>query len=294
MISIVIPVHNYLVLNLVKTIVHQISATDIDYEIICLDDASTNIEIINQNFEIQNFKNCFYYTNQTNLGRTQTRTLLAKKAKFDWLLFLDADVIPVSETFISNYISFLNSNNDVVFGGCQYYDFHEDKNTMLRWKFGKKRESQSAEERNRNPYNFLLSANILIRKNTFLSVPFPEKNHYGMDLFFCYNLLKMNAKTVHIDNPIYHLGLESNTVFFKKSLEAVENRVRYLAEVQEAENLNSFLKYYTKLKQYRLLSIVGFGFKLVEPILKYFILSKNPSIFCFDLYRLGYICHKTS
>ena len=104
----------------------------------------------------------------------------------------------------------------------------------------------------------------------------------------------MNAKTVHIDNPIYHLGLESNTVFFKKSLEAVENRVRYLAEVQEAENLNSFLKYYTKLKQYRLLSIVGFGFKLVEPILKYFILSKNPSIFCFDLYRLGYICHKTS
>ena len=104
----------------------------------------------------------------------------------------------------------------------------------------------------------------------------------------------MNAETVHIDNPIYHLGLESNAVFLKKSLEAVENRVRYLAEVQEAQNLNSFLNYYNKLKQYKLLSIVGFGFKLVEPILKYFILSKNPSIFCFDLYRLGYICHKTS
>lgn len=294
MISIVIPVYNFSVVSLVKTLINQIYTTTVDYEIICLDDCSTNAEIIIENTKIQSYKNCFYYKNETNLGRTQTRTLLAKKAKFDWLLFLDADVIPANETFISNYISFLDTDNDVVFGGCKYYDFHEDKNTMLRWKFGKKRESQSAKERNKNPYNFLLSANILIRKNIFLSIPFPEKNYYGMDLFFSYSLLKMNVKIDHIDNPIYHLGLESNAVFFKKSLEAVENRVHYLAEIQDAENLNSFLNCYNKLKQYKLLSVVGFGFRLSEPILKYFILSKNPSIFCFDLYRLGYICNKTS
>ncbi len=294
MISIAIPIHNYLVVNLVKTIVYQISKIGIDYEIICLDDASTDIEITSQNKEIQELKNCFYYTNETNLGRTRTRTLLAKKAKFNWILFLDADVIPMHETFISSYISFLNSDSEVIFGGYQYYDFHENRNTVLRWKFGKKRESQSAEVRDKNPYSFLFSGNILIRKNIFLSVQFPDKNYYGMDFFFSYNLHQKKIKITHIDNPIYHLGLESNSVFFKKSLEAVENRVHYLAEEQSAQNLNSFLKYYSKLKQYKLLPIVGFGFKAVEPVLKHFILSKNPSLFCFDLYRLGYICHKTS
>jgi hypothetical protein len=294
MISILIPVHNYSIVNLVKTLLNQISKIDVDYEIICLDDASSNIHITTENTEIQNLPNCFYLKNESNLGRTQTRTLLAKKAKYDWLLFLDSDIIPVSEKFISNYISFFNTDNDVVFGGYQYYDFHTDKDTMLRWKFGKKRESQLAEERNEKPYLFLFSGNILIRKDIFLSITFPEKNYYGMDMFFSYNLLKMNAKLAHIDNQIYHLGLENNIVFFRKSLEAVENRVHYLAHLEDAVNINSFLKYYSKLKQYKLLSIVGFGFKVTEPILKHFILSKNPSLFCFDLYRLGYICHKTS
>lgn len=294
MISIVIPVYNFSVVNLVKTLVSQVTATTIEYEIICLDDNSSNKQITTENAEIQNFKNCFYCSNETNLGRTQTRTLLAKKAKYDWLLFLDADVIPASETFISTYISAINTANNVIFGGYKYYDSHTDKNTMLRWKFGRKRESQTAEERNEKPYLFLFSGNILIKKDLFLSIPFPEKNYYGMDMFFSYNLLKMNAKITHINNPIYHLGLENNAIFFKKSLEAVENRVHYLADLQDAVTINSFLKYYSKLKEYKLLSIVGFGFKITEPILKRFILSKNPSLFCFDLYRLGYICHKTS
>mgnify|MGYP000232582310 CR=1 FL=1 len=82
------------------------------FEILVLDDASTDKQCSSENKKINALDHCSYLENEKNIGRTATRNILAKKAKYDWLLFLDADVIPLN-TAISNvaYTMTLGSQN---------------------------------------------------------------------------------------------------------------------------------------------------------------------------------------
>ena|SRR5690554_1402772 len=291
MLSILIPTYNYDVFPLVENLFNQCQKEGIEYEVLVLDDCSTEEIIIEKNSGIQTFQNVFLFRNENNLGRTQTRKLLAEKAKYNWLLFLDADVIPAKENFISEYTKTLEGKHNVVLGGYSYTNFNSDFSTILRWKYGTEREQALASERNKKPYTYVFSGNILIDKTTFLKNNFDEnENIYGMDIYFSYNLFRNNVTVLHIDNPIIHLGLEQNEVFFKKSLQSVENRKKYLTNLPQIKKVNSLLKHYKRLKKWKLTGIVGFVFKIYEPFLKKKILSENPNLFCFDLYRLGYIC----
>lgn len=291
MLSILIPTYNYDVYPLVKNLFDQCEKEGIEYEVLVLDDCSTEEIIIEKNSGIQTFQNVFLFRNENNLGRTQTRKLLAEKAKYNWLLFLDADVIPAQENFISEYTKTLESKHNVVLGGYSYTNFNSDFSTILRWKYGTEREQALASKRNKNPYAYVFSGNILIDKQIFLINNFNENiNLYGMDNYFSYNLFRNNISVLHIDNPIIHLGLEENDFFLKKSLQSVESRKQYLMNLPEIEKVNSLLKHYKQLKKLSLTRFVGFGFRISEPYLKKKILSENPSIFLFDLYRLGYIC----
>ncbi len=291
MISILIPTYNYDVFPLVENLFNQCEKARVEYEILVADDCSTKAIIIEKNSEILKFQNVFLFRNENNLGRTQTRKILAEKAKYNRLLFLDADVIPAKESFIPEYIQAIKSGCKVILGGCSYHSFNLDYTTVFRWKYGDKREAATAEKRNQNPYAYVLSANILIDKGVFLENNFQEKkNVYGMDIYFSYNLFRNNISVLHIDNAVIHLGLEPNEVFFRKSLQSVENRKKYLAELPEIGKVNSLLKHYNHLKKLRLTRLISFSFKMSEPYLKKKVLSKNPNLFCFDLYRLGYIC----
>ena len=91
MLSILIPTYNYNIEALVSELHAQSSACNIDFEILCYDDSSTNLEIIASNKTINLLKNTTYKFLDTNIGRSSIRNLLAKNAKFDLLLFLDAD-----------------------------------------------------------------------------------------------------------------------------------------------------------------------------------------------------------
>ena len=115
-------------------------------------------------------------------------------------------------------------------------------------------------------------------------------NLYGMDNYFAYSLYKNRIPVMHIDNPVYHLGLEINQVFFEKCLESVRNRKKLMGEADGIEEINSLLGHYKKLKQFGFAPLAGALFKLSEKALKKMIMKKDPSLFCLDLYRLGYIC----
>lgn len=291
MLSVLIPTYNYSVFDLVENIFNQCKKTGIEYEILVFDDGSTEDIIIEQNSEIEKFKNVFLFQNKKNLGRTQTRKLLAEKSRYDWLLFLDSDVIPAKENFISEYIKIAPNKYKVILGGYSYHSFNINSSVIFRWKYGSQREEASAKKRNQSPYGYVFSGNVLIEKQTFFENNFNENtNLYGMDNYFSYNLFRNKISVLHIDNPIIHLGLEQNEIFFKKSLQSVENRKKYLAGLPEIEKVNPLLKHYKRLKKIRLTRFVGFIFKISEPFLKKQILRDNPNLFYFDLYRLGYIC----
>jgi glycosyltransferase involved in cell wall biosynthesis len=263
----------------------------ITFEIIVIDDCSADAATVIENEAINNLPECSFSQNETNLGRTLTRKKLAEKAQYNTLLFLDADVIPVHQDFIKKYGEQVKIDTPVVCGGYAYEDKPVSTDSILRYKYGKNREEKSASERQKNPYSSIFSGNLLIKKELFLQHNYSEnRNIYGMDNYFGYQLYIHNIPVTHIDNTIYHLGLESNTIFFKKSLESVKFRKELLADSKGIENINSLLKHYKLLKKYKLTHIVAVSFELIEPLLKKMILSKDPNLFCLDIYRLGYIC----
>lgn len=286
MLSILIPTYNYNTNLLVEELYKQAFRENILFEIIILDDCSTE-----DLKPASNFKNVDYLRNIVNQGRTLSRKILAEKAQYDTLLFLDADMLPTNDQFISNYINKIEKGMSVVFGGYTYRPEPPSPDKILRYKYGRHREEKPASKRSLNPYATIFSGNLLIQKQVFFENNYSQnQNLYGMDNVFCYNLYHNNVKIEHIDNPILHLGLENNDIFFKKCIESVKNRKELLANSESIENINSLLKHYKKLKQYKLDRIVSFFFKLGEPLLKKMILKKDPNLFCLDIYRLGYIC----
>lgn len=68
MLSILIPIYNYNIFNLVETVYKQSLECNIIFEIICLDDASNILFIPNQ--EINRFKNTSYTLLKKNIGRS--------------------------------------------------------------------------------------------------------------------------------------------------------------------------------------------------------------------------------
>lgn len=290
MLSILIPTYNYTVIELVQNIHQQCLACSISFEIICLDDYSAN-HFQHENEQIKELSYCYYYKNESNFGRTKSRQILAEKAKFDWILFLDSDVLPENEKFIEKYITHLNNSNSVVFGGYKYEKRQPESSKILRYKYGREREEKSAEFRSKKPYQYVFSGNMLIQKKLFFELNYVENDKfYGMDIYFAYQLFSRKIAVHHIDNAIFHLGLERNEVFFEKALQSVISRKRFLVDKVDIEQLNPLLAYYKKIKKYRLMFISKLFFRISKQFLKRNILSKNPNLFYFDLYRLGYIC----
>ena len=225
MVSVLIASYNRNVVNLINELYLQLKKETISFEIICLDDASKSESNI-ENEKINLLPYCSFKSLKKNIGRSAIRNLLASKATYNWLLFLDSDVLPTSSSFISNYLKEIEKTNFSVFlGGIKYREY--DNKNLLRWKFGKKNEEILASIRNKNSEDYFFTANFLIEKTTFNSIKFNESIvDYGYeDLLFSKELIKNDIKINHIENGVYHLGIDTNEVFISKTKKAVENLV---------------------------------------------------------------------
>lgn len=290
MLSILIPIYNYNVYPLVLELHGQCLECKIDFEILCLDDGSNQIKSENQH--VSAIENCRFEILEKNIGRSGIRNLLAKKAKFANLLFLDADTFPRNKDFIQNYIFQINNDEKVVFGGIEYQKENPADDQLLRWIYGKARESLSVEKRNTNPNGNALTSNILIKKNVFLSNKFDSSiTKYGYeDLVFLSDLKKKGIVVKHIDNPTYHLGLETSKQFLDKTKTALENLKIITVTNSSASSESKLLKVSILLKRLHLVTFIAFLFKKNERKMEQNLLSKSPSLLLFDLYKLGYYC----
>jgi hypothetical protein len=290
MLSILIPVYNYNVYPLVSELHKQCLECGINFEILCQDDASAQIKPDNQ--RINSIENCDFSKNKSNLGRGKNINFLAEKAQFEWLLILDCDTFPTKNNFIQDYISQINKAEKVVFGGIEYQKEKPANDQLLRWIYGNSRESLSVEKRNTNPNGNALTSNILIQKKVFISNPFKESiTKYGYeDLVFLSDLKKKGLFIKHIDNPTYHLGLETSQQFLEKTKIALEN-LKLIAETTSLDRSESkLLKVSIILKKCYLTPIISFVFKKLERKMEDNLLSEKPSLVVFDLYKLGYYC----
>lgn len=291
MLSILIPVYNFDILPLVQQLHLQLSDVSIAYEIICQDDASEN-SISKANSEIENLDYTIYKISKSNKGRIATRQLLAENAKYDWLLFIDADTLPKNISYLKDYIKYLEQDYQVIYGGFAYKDEGSNSASNLRWKYGRTKEQVSAYKRNKRPYKIAISANFLIQKSVFKHLnSIIDQKGYGYDNYFASLLKQHQIKVLHVDNEVYHIGLESNEHYLNK----VEASVKNLLDLERAnklsENDNSLLHAYKSVKRLKLNRLISLLFKWFESSLKLNLLGSKPNILGLQFYKLGYICY---
>lgn len=292
MISICIPVYNTDIRNLTANLKKMADDLTIPWEIRVLDDGSKE-EYRSPNRTIHRPGKVIYEELPSNAGRSAIRNELAKRAKFPFLLFLDADSLPVDNLFLQRYAD-MATRADVVCGGTLYDENPPETDRMLRWIYGREREMVALSARQNK--GFAITANnFMIRRDLLISIPFRESiSKYGHeDTVLGYDLLQAGYAPVHIDNPVWHLGLEPSGEYLAKTRKAIENLV-YISEeiVTDPRFMNDsgLLRLRKKAKDLRLAWICSLIFRIMEPILRRHLTGPAPTLLLFDLYRAGYIC----
>lgn len=285
--SILIPTHNYDCSRLVYDLETQLSDDD---EIIVGNDCSTDKSIVAKLNEIGNSGNSRLYTPSENkhpLGRAAIRNALAREAKGEWLLFIDADAEVRSKTFIDDYLTAAN-NAPVICGGTGNLPECPSPEYRLRYNYEVEAEQRLTVERRREfPYAQLTTFNFLIRRDIFLSIEFDEKiREYGYeDTCFGFELKERGIAIHHIDNKLIHLGIEPSTVYLAK----IETALRSLAKLEPEQRRQIRLSAFAmKLERYCLLGIVRCVFRLTKTQLRANLLGKHPNQKLFTFYKLGY------
>jgi glycosyltransferase involved in cell wall biosynthesis len=294
MISVLIPVFNFDVCDLVREISNQALKAKVPFEIIVIDDAShEDFKIINR--KIAQFEGVKYIEEKRNLGRSKIRNKLADLSKYDHLLFLDCDSKIVRKDFLSDYIKNIDSES-VIYGGREYDSINpDDHKYKLHWLHGIKREQIPAIVRAEVPNKSFMTNNFIISKKAFNKVRFNEmiKGYGHEDTLFGYDLAAVEIMVRHIDNPVIHLGLESNDEFLRKTKEGIRNLVRIMGINGNAKKLIRdirLLAYYKRIKSLHLTQLFSYMYAKTENRLSKNLLGDHPNLVLFDFYKLGYLC----
>jgi len=291
MLSVLVPLYNFNVVTLIKSLNKQCKFQNIDYEIIVVDDFST-VEYKEKNQILKSIENVDYIELNENIGRSKIRNYLIQKAKYPYLLIMDCDAKIKDEDFIKKYLE--KCNGDVVVcGGTAYYDYPpQDENYNLRWIYGIKRESIPAKIRNIDPNKSFSTFNFLISRNIIEKIKFDESfSKYGHeDTLFGFELKRMGCVVQHIDNQLIHLGIDSNDIFIQKTKQGLNNLLLIYKNCdKEIVKDIRLLNLYEKLRKYSFHLIIAFFYRIFSKKID-LRLIKHPSLNLFDFMKLGYLC----
>lgn len=286
MLSICIPTYNTDCSELLDILAEQIAQLEETVEVLVCDDFST--DDVRKNQEACERNGFSFFENQSNLGSISTRIKLAKNSSFNWLLFIDADMLPKTDEYVIKYTNLVTFNNaDVAIGGCCYAN--EIKPFSLRLRYGRNREEISAEKRQLNPYNSILFGNILIKKELFSEV-FNDflDNAYGEDIYLSSSLKSLNKDVVHLPNETYHLGLENNREFVKKIQKSGEMHARLDSNSALDLSHSKLVRTYSLLNRYMLDNLVRLALTISSPFLRTVLYVFGAPMLFVDLLRLFY------
>jgi len=294
LLSICIPVYNQDVGLLVTPLLRQIEDRNNQVEIILIDDGSEKyFKDLNSVFSDR----VNYIELDRNIGRSKVRNQFLQHSNSQYLLFIDCDSAIVSKDYISIYVDYIKENKPKVLVGASIYDEEfPGLNFRLRWKYGRKRESQVVEARRMNPSTSFKTNNFLIARENFKEIQFREElDGYGHeDTLFGYDLNINNVDIEHIDNPVLNKKLDTNIEFIHKTEHALQNLLKVWKIVDEDQRILKqirIIKFYIKLKNSRLFRSLFF---ILKRPLKSMLKIGWTNLYAFDLYKLGYLIQLSS
>lgn len=293
MLSINIPVFNVDVSELILSLKKQAENLAVPVEIRVFDDESEEgIKKINRIVCADN--QVVYAEMEFNLGRAAIRNKMGLESNFQYILFIDADSAIPNPNYLERYLS--ECNEDIILcGGTCYSDSPpKNKEKLLRWVYGKKREAISASSRNEKKGFIITSNNFIISKKRFEKIRFREdiKGYGHEDTLLGYDLFKNGYEIKHVDNPVEHTGLEDGRIFLKKTLQAIDNlhfiANNLLGNDSDFANQMNFIKQYNKLTKIIPPRFIRFFHTAFSGYLEKNLTGKNPNLIFYDLYKLGW------
>ncbi len=284
MLSILIPIYNYEVTQLVSDLSYQLVDLNLVGEIRCYDDASEE-HFQKANAQLGTIPLVIYQNLAHNLGRAAIRNKLATEAQYETLLFLDCDSGIVRSSFLSEYMQ--HRSKEIVTGGRIYpVEPPIDTALSLHWKYGHQRESKGVAERKQNPYTLFHSNNFLIQKDLFLDIKFDEGiRGYGYeDLVLAKALQSRGIMVTVIDNPVMHLCIERNEEFLSKTRKAVQN---LYALNQQGLHMNTKLERASRrISRFGMGGLFSYFYKRREASIMQNLLSADPNLRFLAYYKL--------
>lgn len=299
--SILLPSYNNVCVSLVQALQRQADAlrAKLDkpfrYEIIVADDCSTDAVCIDANRVIGDMLHCRYLRMEQNVGRAQIRNVLISESRGDYVLLIDSDLFLCDDNYLYKYAT---STADVVYGGTRIGGeglamVDNEANTEnlkgnLRYIYEKKAEpSHRAAFRQLRPNQEISVCNLYARRDIMKAHPFDSRfKAYGYeDVLFGKRLAESGIEVTHIDNPVLINEFEPNSVFVKKTEEAILTLCRFEQDLEGYSNLKTKV---TTLGRYIPLSLFRLWHRIMKNKEKRNLTGPKPSLLLFKLYKLGF------
>ena len=299
--SILLPSYNNVCVSLVQVLQRQADALrgkldkPFRYEIIVADDCSTDAACIDANRVIGDMLHCRYLRMEQNVGRAQIRNVLISESRGDYVLLIDSDLFLCDDNYLYKYAT---STADVVYGGTRiggegFAMVDNEANTEnlkgnLRYIYEKKAEpSHRAVFRQLRPNQEISVCNLYARRDIMEAHPFDSRfKAYGYeDVLFGKRLAESGIEVTHIDNPVLINDFEPNSVFVKKTEEAILTLCRFEQDLEGYSNLKTKV---TTLGRYIPLSLFRLWHRIMKNKEKRNLTGSKPSLLLFKLYKLGF------
>lgn len=228
--SVLVPVYNWDVASLAQALSRELAEAGLAgrVELVFMDDASPDARrrAANQAALARAGDTFRYEALSANLGRAAIRNRLVERARGEYLLFLDADVLPDAADFLRRYLDCLQSGDwDVVCGGISYrtrtmtdaaYDFY--------LYLSRRTDVKPAQTRKRHPGRHVLTSNLAVRRSLLATQPFdPRFEGYGYEDVEWGLRVERAGRILHIDNPVSHLGLVTKGQVYERMRLSMEN-----------------------------------------------------------------------
>jgi glycosyltransferase involved in cell wall biosynthesis len=168
-------------------------------------------------------------SSDVNLGRASARNRLARAARGEWLLYLDADMAPAGDAFLDAYLEAVDGDGfDAAFGGFET-DAPAEHAHRVHAALTRLSDEHDAAARLRTGATAFCASNMLVRAEVMKAVPFDEDfTGWGYeDVEWAVRADKAFTLT-HLDNAARHGGLESVEGLLRRFRAGAENYRRLL------------------------------------------------------------------
>jgi hypothetical protein len=189
-----------------------------------------------------------------NYGRSHARNRLVARAEADWILLLDADMLPDDDRFLQNYMQVIDRGEapGLIAGGFSVVQVTPKADQWLHYAQAEASDCLDAAARNLEPGRFVFTSNILVHRDVLSAVGFDESfSGWGWEDVDWGLRVAGRFPVAHIDNTATHLGLESDQRLLNKFGSSGANFGRLAEKHPDAVEHMALTRAALKLKGWR-------------------------------------------